>query len=71
MKSKSKATGLAVAFMLATADVAAKPPQVLPEPMLLNLFVLTEASATLRICADSAAYPSLAKKKTISRMRIS
>lgn len=50
---------------------AAKPPQVIPEPMLVNLFALTEASATLRICADSSAYAALPKdrKKLLRRLQ--
>ncbi len=66
-----KAAGLAVAFMLATGHAAARPPQVLPEPMLFNLFLLTDASATLRICEDSAAYSSLTaeKKALLNRLQ--
>lgn len=50
---------------------AAKPPQVIPEPMLVNLFALTQASATLQICADSSAHAALPKdkKKLLARLQ--
>lgn len=48
-----------LAFSLITANAAAKRPQVLPEPMLVNLFALTEASAALQICAQSNAHDAL------------
>jgi len=65
-------TMLAVLAGLAFAQPAvAKPPQVLPEPMLVNLFALTEASATLQICANSDLYAALpaAKKKLLGRLQ--
>ena len=37
----------------------AKRPQVLPEPMLVNLYALTEASAALQICGESTSHKTL------------
>ena len=45
--------------LLFAVDAAAKQPQTLPEPMLVNLFALTEASAALQICAGSNAFKKL------------
>jgi hypothetical protein len=50
---------LALVFTLAVNGATAKRPQILPEPMLVNLFALTEASATLQICAESGSYDGL------------
>ena len=54
-----------------SAPAAGKPPQVIPEPMLVNLFALTDASATLQICADSDAHAALpeARKKLLLRLQ--
>lgn len=51
---------IAVTLVFCAGGAAAKPPQILPEPMLVNLFALTEASAALRICADSPSFAKLA-----------
>lgn len=53
-----------IVFLILTAilpagPASAKRPQVVPEPMLVNLFALTEASAALKICADSPSYAGL------------
>ena len=69
---KFSLTILAVLAALAVPKFAtAKPPQVIPEPMLVNLFALTEASATLQICADSSAHAALPqdKKKLLLRLQ--
>ena len=50
---------LAPIALLFAGDAAAKQPQTLPEPMLVNLFALTEASAALQICAGSSAFKKL------------
>ena len=50
---------IAVALWLSLDVAVAKRPQVLPEPMLVNLFALTDAAATLQICARSDAYRKL------------
>jgi len=50
---------LLVAMTLTAGPAAAKRPQILPEPMLVNLFALTEASAALQICAESGSYGAL------------
>ena len=62
---------LAVAATLFASASAAKRPQILPEPMLVNLFALTEASAALQICADSASFKGLAadKKALLQRLQ--
>ena len=59
---------IALAVLIATGSAAAKRPQILPEPMLVNLFALSEASAAMKICEDSAAYAGLpAGKKALLR----
>ncbi len=52
-----------LASLAVSQSTDAKPPQVIPEPMLVNLFALTEASATLKICADSPSHAALPKDK--------
>ena len=69
---KIRMTMLALLASMAIPQVAAaKPPQVIPEPMLVNLFALTEASATLQICADSGAYAALSgdRRKLLRRLQ--
>ena len=69
---KFSVTVLAILAGLAIPrSAAAKPPQVIPEPMLVNLFALTEASSTLRVCADSSAYTALptGKKRLLRRLQ--
>lgn len=69
---KFRITMLAVLAGLGVPQsAAAKPLQVIPEPMLVNLFALTEASATLQICADSGTYAALPKdkKKLLRRLQ--
>lgn len=53
---------LALWLALATTDATAKRPQIIPEPMLVNLFALTEASASLQVCARSTSYDTLSKR---------
>lgn len=62
---------LVVATLLCSIGASAKRPQILPEPMLINLFALTEASAALRICADSKAYSALTanEKALLARLQ--
>ena len=50
---------LLIAITLTTGTATAKRPQILPDPMLVNLFALTEASAALQICAESRSYGAL------------
>ena len=61
----------ALAALLFAADATAKRPQILPEPMLVNLFALTEASAALQICMDSNAYSGLPanQKSLLNRLQ--
>jgi hypothetical protein len=50
---------LTLTVILCVGPALAKRPQVLPEPMLVNLYALTEASAALQICGESASYKIL------------
>ena len=61
----------AITALLFAVEVSAKRPQILPEPMLINLFALTEASAALQICTESTAYNSLRanEKSLLKRLR--
>jgi len=61
----------ALAALLFAATVLAKRPQILPEPMLVNLFALTEASTALQICMDSDAYKNLRhnEKRLLRRLQ--
>ncbi len=56
--------------MLLAGSAHAKRPQIVPEPMLVNLFALTEASAALKICADSPSYAKLAADKQALLQRL-
>ena len=58
-----RSAGILLFVMITATQAMAGRPQILPEPMLVNLFALTEASATLQICADSTAYPPLPDEK--------
>ena len=53
------ASGLALIIAVFVDDVSAKRPQILPEPMLVNLFALSEAWAAMQICAESGSYSAL------------
>ena len=61
----------ALAALLFAANVVAKRPQILPEPMLVNLFALSEASTALHICMDSDAYKNLRhnEKRLLRRLQ--
>jgi hypothetical protein len=71
LKVKIGIPALVVLASLAVPSIgAAKPLQVIPEPMLVNLFALTEASATLQICAQSNTHAALAKDKKKLLLRL-
>ena len=64
------ASCLLIAITLTTVTAAAKRPQILPEPMLVNLFALTEASAALQICAESGSYGALPSDQKALLLRL-
>ena len=61
---------IAFVMTLFAGGANAKRPQVLPEQMLVNLFALTEASAALQICADSASFDKLTKAEKVLAERL-
>ena len=54
--ARYKLSAAVLIAMIGGAGVAAKP---LPDPMVSNLFALTDVAASLQICAESNAYHSL------------
>tara|TARA_B110000495_G_C22908380_1_gene530355 strand:+ start:606 stop:1061 length:456 start_codon:yes stop_codon:yes gene_type:complete len=61
---------LASVYLLAISVSAGTAAKVLPDPMVSNLFALTDVAASLQICSNSKAYASLTEsdKNSIQRL---
>ena len=61
---------LLLAAILISSTAAAERPQILPDPMLVNLYALTEAAAALRICAESSRFDTLSASEKDQLQRL-
>lgn len=67
VNANQKFLSVFILVLISSFGAAAKP---LPDPMVSNLFALTDVAASLQICAQSKAYPALpdSDKNAIGRL---